>query len=253
MTTVFGKGYSSTYDQLYHEKDYDAECDRIEQIIQDNYPTPAKSILDLGCGTGNHALRLAQRGYSIVGVDRSPEMLDIARQKSKDLNLDCTFIQSDLRIFKSKQKFDIIIMMFAVLGYLTENEDIGKALDVVRSHLNPGGLFICDVWYGPAVLYQKPGERVRVTENGDTTIIRVSSGDLDTYHHIVNVHFRLWKIVNNKLVEDITEDHPMRFFFPQELVKFLHHSGMERVSIESFSNPDKAPDESDWNTMIIAK
>jgi SAM-dependent methyltransferase len=252
MSPVFGKGYSSTYDLLYRDKDYEAECDQIEKIIRDHRTIPAKKVLDLGCGTGNHALRLTQRGYTVTGVDRSPEMLEIARQKSRNSSLDCTFIQSDIRTFKSKQKFDVIIMMFAVLGYLTENEDILRTLDTVRKHLNPGGLFICDVWYGPAVLHQKPGDRVLVTEDGDTKIIRASSGDLDSLHHTVTVRFRLWKIEGNCLVEDISEEHLMRFFFPQELKVLFGSAGLKLLTIRDFSDINREPDERSWNIWAIS-
>jgi SAM-dependent methyltransferase len=240
------------YDVLYRDKDYEIECDRIEQIIRDDCQLSARSILDLGCGTGNHALRLAKRGYSVTGVDRSPEMLELAKDKSRDSSLDCTFIQSDIRTFKSKQKFDVIIMMFAVLGYLTDNEDLLQALDTVQSHLNPGGLFICDVWYGPAVLHQKPGERVRVTDEGNTKIIRASEGVLNSLHHIVTVHFRLWKIEGDRLVEDISEEHRMRFFFPQELQMFFRMRGLSIQKMRSFPDIDFEPSDDTWNICIIS-
>jgi SAM-dependent methyltransferase len=253
MKQEFGKEYSSSYDLLYRDKDYEEECDRIEQILREQKKGKVRTILDLGCGTGNHALRLANRGYSVTGVDRSENMLAIAGLKALESNLDCMFVQSDIRSFKSNKKYDVIIMMFAVLGYLTENVDIEKALATVRRHLKPGGLFICDVWYGPAVLHQKPGERARVTENGETTIIRVSSGDLDRYRHVVDVHFQVWKIVGDKLVEKFKEDHVMRFFFPQELVGFLKNAGLELSLIRDFDDISREPDENSWNVWIAAK
>lgn len=253
MTTVFGKGYSSTYDLLYRDKDYDRECDQIEQIIRDNHRGPVTSILDLGCGTGNHSIRLAQRGYTVTGVDRSSEMLDIARQKSKDNNMDCSFIQSDIRTFNNKQKFDVVIMMFAVLGYLTENEDIEAALKTVKDNLNPGGLFICDVWYGPAVLHQRPGERVFILEEGDKIILRSSTGDLDILHQIVTVHYRLWKIEANRFIEDISEEHKMRFFFPRELGVLFNNAGLDLKTIQDFIDIRKEPSEDSWNIWVIAE
>lgn len=253
MATVFGKEYSSAYDLLYRDKDYDAECDQIEQIIRNYHQEPVITILDLGCGTGNHSIRLAQRGYSVTGVDLSNEMLAVARQKAKDYNIDCTFIQSDICTFKNGQKFDIIIMMFAVLGYLTENEDLLKALGTVHEHLNPGGLFICDVWYGPAVLHQKPGERVRVFDEGNTKIFRASFGDLDSLRHIVKVRFRLWKIEGDRLVEDILEEHHMRFFFPQELKILFKGADLDLVTIKPFPDMDGIPDETTWNIILIGK
>jgi SAM-dependent methyltransferase len=253
MKNVFGKEYSSAYDLLYRDKDYDDECNKIEEIIRKETAGKVRTILDLGCGTGNHVFRLANRGYSVTGVDRSEDMLAIARLKAQESNLDCSFVHSDIRTFKSNKKFDVIIMMFAVLGYLTDNADIEKALATVRKHLKPDGLFICDVWYGPAVLHQKPGHRIRVTEDGDTTIIRASSGDLDGYHHVVDVHFQVWKILGDRLTEKIKEDHRIRFFFPQEVAGFIKNAGLELAMIRDFDDISREPDENSWNIWIVAK
>jgi len=122
----------------------------------------------------------------------------------------------------------------------------------VREHLNPGGLFICDVWYGPAVLHQKPGERVRVTDEKNTKIIRASSGDLDSLHHIVTVRFRLWKIEGDRLVDDISEEHQMRFFFPQELQILFRMHGLSIRKIRSFPEIEIEPSEDTWNICIIS-
>ena len=64
-------------------------------------------------------------------------------------------------------KFDAALMMFAVLGYQVENDDVLAALRTARRHLEPGGLFIFDVWYGPAVLHQRPSERVKIIPGRD--------------------------------------------------------------------------------------
>src|SRR4051794_19554398 len=77
--TVFG-AYAKYYDQLYHDKDYTAEADFVDTLAQAFVPR-ASTLLDLGCGTGQHALLLAGRGYSVVGIDRSEEMLASARAR----------------------------------------------------------------------------------------------------------------------------------------------------------------------------
>jgi len=251
-TTVFGKEYSSTYDILYQDKDYDKECDLIEQIIQNHYQSNPRTILDLGCGTGNHALRLARRGYSVTGVDQSREMLKIAREKSDDEHLNCSFINSSIQTFQSEHQYDIIIMMFAVLGYLSNNDDLVQALNTVRKSLKPGGLFICDVWYGPAVLHQKPGDRVRITEHGDERIIRTSQGILDSLHHIVTVKFRLITLVNDHLNRDISEEHQMRFFFFQELHILFNSCGLSIMKIRAFPDIQKEPSEDTWNVCLVS-
>ncbi len=251
MNPVFGRDYSILYDLLYKTKDYEVECTLIETIIRDHSKIPVHSILDLGCGTGNHSIILSERGYQVTGVDRSKEMLDIAAEKAQKKGLNCDFHQSDLREFCNHKKYDAIIMMFAVLGYQQENDEVLAALKTVSTHLKKGGIFICDVWYGPAVLNQKPGERVRVLETKDMKVIRVSSGKLDIFRHLVNVHFHLWNIKENRVVSETQEDHTMRFFFPQELVLFFQISGLEVKRIGSFPEWNLEPDENCWNIGVI--
>ena len=76
---AFGN-YSRYYNLLYKDKDYKGEAGFIHDLIQ-KYSPGAKSILDLGCGTGRHDLLLAEKGYAITGVDMSEEMLLIARSQ----------------------------------------------------------------------------------------------------------------------------------------------------------------------------
>jgi SAM-dependent methyltransferase len=253
MTRVFDSDYSSSYDLLYESKDYEAECDLIEKIIQEHCKTPVNSILDLGCGTGNHSIRLAQRGYQITGVDLSEDMLEIARNKALKTGLNCDFFHSDLREFSDHKKYDVIIMMFAVLGYQIENIDVLKALNTVRKHLKKGGIFICDVWYGPAVLHEKPGEKVKIIEKGEIKIIRVSTGILNIFHHFVDVHFHLWKIKRDKIIFETVEEHRMRFFFPQELRILFNDAKMHLIRIQAFPDIDSLPNEFTWNVIAIGE
>ena len=150
-SSVFGRDYAAAYDDLYHDKDYQAECDVISQVFDTYAAGTVRRVLDLGCGTGGHAVILASRGYEVVGVDRSPEMLDRARARDSS----ASFELGEITSFNFGQTFDAVLMMFAVLGYQARNADVQAALATVRRHLTPGGLFFCDFWYGPAVLAQR--------------------------------------------------------------------------------------------------
>jgi SAM-dependent methyltransferase len=253
MSMIFSKEYSDVYDDLYKEKDYDGECELIVNCIHNYSKIPfnlVKSILDMGCGTGNHAIRLAEEGYEVTGVDVSDEMLNIAVSKTyyKDLPLD--FIQSDIRTFNDGKKYDVIIMMFAVLGYQQSNEDVIAALKTVSKHLKEGGIFVCDLWYGPAVLSQKPGDKVRTIESGDNQIIRQSSGIIDMLNHRVKVHLHVWKIHQNIITEK-EEDHNMRFFFPQELKLLFESAGLDILDMRGFPDMEKKPSEQTWNICVV--
>lgn len=255
--SVFGQVYADQYDLLYGDKDYEAECDMLEEAFRRYGEGSIQTILDLGCGTGNHAIPLSQRGYQVTGVDISADMLEHARQKANSLSGSSSnrpiLTLGDVRSVDLGQQFDAVLMMFAVLGYQLTNEDVLAALRTVRRQLKPGGLFICDVWYGPAVLTIRPSDRVKVIPTADGKLIRATSGILDTYRHLCEVRYHLWRLSGNLVVSETDESHLMRYFFPQELALFLSQTQLALVDIHPFGNLDRAPEDDTWNVLMIGK
>ena len=253
---VFGSDYAGRYDFLYQDKNYERECDMLADVFARFADGPVQSVLDLGCGTGNHALPLARRGFAVTGVDRSPGMLEQASRKADALALGDirpTFRQGDVRDLKLDRTFDAALMMFAVLGYQLTNEHVASALATVRRHLKPGGLFVFDVWYGPAVLAIRPGERVKSLTAPDGTVIRAASTTMDSYRQLAEVRYQVWHVRRSGPMVETTETHQMRYFFPQELALFLEHARLRLVHFSDFAALDRAPDESTWNTLAVAE
>jgi SAM-dependent methyltransferase len=253
MSPVFGEAYSDVYDVIYREKNYECECAMLRGAFERFATTPVKSVLDLGCGTGNHSLRLASMGYQVVGVDASEAMLRVAEQKARQQRAVVTFRRADIRTVDLDLKFDAALMMFAVLGYQQENADVLNALKVARQHLDRGGLLIFDVWYGPAVLRERPGERLRVVETDRGKILRASRGQLDVHRHICRVEFRVWVIKGDRVAQETCENHLMRYFFPKELELFLDSSGFRMLRLGAFPDFDRNADDSTWNVLIVAR
>jgi SAM-dependent methyltransferase len=246
---VFGREYAAAYDDLYHDKDYLAECDLIERVFETYGAGPIRRVLDLGCGTGGHAVILAQRDYAVVGVDRSPEMLDRARARGSAARFEVGQIGSvDLG-----ETFDAALMMFAVLGYQVGNADLQAALATVRRHLRAGGLFFCDFWYGPAVLAQRPSERVKVIDSTHGQLIRVATGELDARHDLCTVRYHVWQIEADRVLAEVREQHPVRYFFALELELLLAAAGFELTRLGAFPNLDDEPTENTWNVALVAR
>ena len=253
MTQLFGSLYADSYDTLYKDKNYSAECDLLESIFRQYAPQPVKTVLDLGCGTGNHALILSERGYDVFGVDRSPEMIAKAHLKSENVKgKRPTWKCDDIKNFRANRTFDAVLIMFAVLGYQLTNEDVLTTLATARTHLKPGGLLAFDVWYGPAVLNEKPSQRVKVIPTERGQILRVSSGALDTFTETCTVNYLLWNLEANRPVEYTEESHVMRYFFPQELQLFLRSSSFRAERTGAFPEFHKDPDQTTWNVLQIA-
>lgn len=255
MTSVFNSLYAEQYDRLYAEKDYQSECDLVEKAFALVGGERPKSLLDVGCGTGKHAVEFAKRGYSVVGVDLSESMLSHARTTATALPPynQPKFICGDARDFECTQKFDSAIMMFAVIGYLTENEDAVAAFRNIRDHLEPGAPFACDFWYGPSVLSTRPSNRIRVLDYDGLQVIRSTETTLDPTSHTADVSFRVWEIVNGEKVAYSMETHKLRYFFPQEMKLILELAGFEMKNIAAFPTLDKKLSDDSWNAFVVAR
>lgn len=252
MPDVFGSGYADAYDLIYEDKDYESECDAIERTIGRYSVDPSKSVLDLGCGTGGHSLRLASRGYGVVGVDRSKPMLEIARSKvGPDQSI--TFVSGDIKSVQVDASFDVALFMFAVLGYQIENSDVLAALANARKHLRPEGLLVADLWYGPAVLAQQPAERTREIKSGENTIYRTSSGEIDLFRQVCRVDMNVRRVKNGDLLSEVHESHEVRFFFPRELELLLSGAGFRLLRLGAFPRFEDEANEATWNVMIVAR
>lgn len=255
MTAEFGKEYCELYDALYHDKDYERECNIIEQVFADHANRSVCSVLDMGCGTGGHAIPLVKRGYDVTGIDRSGDLLARARRKAKEGlgSKPFSFHRADIRKLDLGRRFDAAIMMFAVLGYQGNNEHVLAALRSTRKHLDSGGLFLFDVWYGPAVLRQRPSARIKQIDVGRARIVRFATADLNVYRHLCSVHYTLWQVEERRLVSEAKETHRMRYFFPMELELFLEVSGFSLLELRPFPDIARKPDETTWNVLAVTR
>lgn len=253
MSSVFSSQYSGQYDTLYRQKNYVGECNLIERIWA-REASEGATLLDVGCGTGSHLIEFARRGYECTGIDLSPSMIEEARQKASRSRLDKSpqWQVADARSFRTGTTYDKAIMMFAVVGYLTTNDEVLSGLRNIRRHLKLGGIFICDFWYGPAVLAVRPNERVRLLDDGERKTLRAAATTVDSFNHTADVNFRLWSVEGDKFLGETNEVHRMRYFFPQEFRLLLQTAGFDMVSLDEFPSGAPLSDQS-WNAICTAK
>jgi SAM-dependent methyltransferase len=252
--SAFGPLYASAYDTLHEDKDYERECDLFERMFRDLATGGVRSVLDLGCGTGGHAIPLARRGYSVVGVDRSDGMLARARAKvaAGPATLGLSFHQDDIRTIAIDQVFDAALMPFAVLSYQLSDEDVLSALRAARRHLKAGGLLLFDVWYGPAVLKIGPSERVKIAASGSRTLRRFANGSLDQSRNLCVVGYRLAEMDQDRVTWETTETHVVRYFFPHEIESLLAAAGFHQERLSACPDIDRPADDDSWNVFVAA-
>jgi len=244
------------YDELYGKKDYLAEAQYIGALIQ-RYARGAKSILDLGCGTGRHAAHLAEKGYTIVGVDRSKAMLVQAgaqREKlARSVRKRLSFYEHDIRTMQLGERFDVIVALFHVISYQTSNEDILAAFETVKAHLQSQGLFIFDFWYGPGIFSNPPTSRVKRIRVGSRLLLRVSEPIMHVQENTVDVQHLFIEVQNAaSSYQEYSETHKMRYFFKPELFLLLKQAGLKPLTlVEWMSN--RKPANNTWSAAIVAR
>jgi len=255
MEKSFGEIYAKYYDIIYSDKNYEKECDFLEEIFQYFLNFKPTKILDIGCGTGGHLIPLAKRGYEVVGIEPSTFMLQIAKEKMEKEKLSNVKIyQASSETFTLNDKFDVCVCMFAVINYITQTDNLIQTFKNIRKHLKTGGLLIFDFWYGPAVLTIKPSVRIKIMERErDLKVIRTVTPELNTLDSICKSHYYLLVIKGNKVIEEARETHVIRYFFFPELHFYLKNSGFDVLKICEFLNLEKSPSENTWNVTLIAK
>jgi len=247
------ENYANFYDLLYRDKDYQEECKFVKRVFEIYSEKEIRTILDLGCGTGSHALLLSDMDYIVTGVDLSEKMLHLANSKAAEQNRQIHFLQGDIRYLDLPQRFDAVVAMFTVLGYQTTNQDLENAIRAVRKHLNPRGLFIFDVWFGPAVLNEKPAKRAKTVKEGDVKIVRCAYPILDITKHTVEVNYTVSEFRGDHLVAEVRESHLVRFFFYQELLLFLNRNGFEVLKVCPFMDLNGQVDDHCWTISVISR
>lgn len=244
--TLFGKDYSAIYDALYKDQNFAAESRAVAQLAAEVLKADRPDLLDLGCGTGNHS-QFFQKDFNVRGVDLSEEMLALARQKVPGVK----FEQGDARTVNLDQQFDVVCMMSAVLGYQHTNEQVLETLRNVRSHLRPGGMFVFDVWYGPAILLERSTPRLREIQFNGTHILRSMTPKLCAERNTVSCHYKWWVPGEGK-IETREEWHTQRYFFPMEVKLLLENSGFKLFRMGKPGHQYRPIDDTDRDIMYVA-
>lgn len=132
------------YDRLMRDVDYSHWADYVEEIVKRNGIKP-ELIADLGCGTGSFCVEMAGKGYDMIGIDQSAEMLSCARQKALDAGRDVLFLNQDMTAFELYGTVDVITCLMDSVNYVTYKNDLKRLFRLVDNYLNPGGLFLFDI------------------------------------------------------------------------------------------------------------
>lgn len=248
--------YARYYDLIYRDKDYAGEAKYLAGLLK-QYAPLANSILELGCGTGRHAAELAALDYQVQGVDLSEEMVERAERHfstlSKPLQAKLSCRQGDLRTVRLHKHFDAVISLFHVMSYQSTNQDLLASFGTARAHLEAGGFFVFDGWYGPGVLSDPPVLRARRWEDKEVSVLRVAEPVMHANENTVDVNYRIVVMDRvTKQFQEISETHCMRYFFKPELEMILSEAKLQMIFFSTWLT-NQPPSLHTWNIVCVAR
>lgn len=239
--------YSRYYDLLYQDKDYAAEVAYLAGLL-DRYGVTGPELLEFGSGTGRHGRLLAERGYRVTGIERSAAMV---AQACPAPGFSCQ--QGDIGTVRLGRAFDAVLSLFHVVSYQITNAAVQAVLARAADHLRPGGLFLFDVWYSPAVYAQRPAVRVKRLAAEGLEVTRLAEPLLHPNDNRVDVHYTVFaRDTVTGAVHTLTETHPMRHFSLPELDLLAAGSGFKRICAEAFLS-GAPPGEDSWGLCLVLR
>lgn len=254
--TIFG-GYARYYDLIYRDKDYNGEVAFVADLLRRHAPA-AHNIVDLGCGTGRHAALLAERGFDVLGIDRSFDMLETARKRMAELpdkvRERLRFSQGDATDeVSSLELSDVVLSLFHVCSYQVRNEDLLSLFANAADRLREGGIFLFDYWYGPAVLTERPSVRVKRLRSDEIEVTRLAEPTLDAAAATVAVDYQVFvRDLQTQAVEELRERHVMRYLFTPEIALLADVAGFEPIADIEWMTGAK-PGFSTWSVCSVLR
>ena len=219
------KALAASYDSLTLDVDYDGVVEFYEVLLQREGLSP-RSVVDLACGTGSLTVRLAQKGYKVMGVDLSEDMLTVASQKAWDLDLQIPFVRQPLEKLYLHRGVDLAVCGLDSLDYITDPACCKRAIERIYKALNPGGCFIFDV-NTPEKLRAMDGQ-VFLDENEDTFC--VWRGEFDEQTNICSYGMDLFRRQGKEWQRSF-EEHQEYAYSATQLVEYLKDAGFTRIEV----------------------
>lgn len=206
------------YDLIYSTfKDYAAETSALAALIRREHPQ-AQTILDVACGSAEHARLLARdHGFDVDGLDLDPAFVAIARGKLRG-----DVYEGDMTSFTLPTRYDVVQCLFSSIGYVRTLENVRRALERFRDHLAPGGVILVEPWFAPGIL-----EHGRVSINtAQSDAVRVARmAHMEVDGRLSRLRFE-YLIGNASGIERASEVHELGLFTTEEQLGAFEDAGL---------------------------
>ncbi|MBQ8356756.1 MAG: methyltransferase domain-containing protein [Clostridia bacterium] len=221
---------SRVYDRLNGEVDYAAIADFYEKAFA-RYGVRPHLTLDLGCGTGSMTLELARRGYDMIGVDASAEMLSKAYERMWNGGQSgILFLQQDMRAFELYGTVGAVVSTLDCVNYLTGDGDLDKCFSLVHNYLDPDGVFLFDV-NTPYKFKHVYGDNAYILEEEDGSAYCGWQNDFDEESGLCRFLLSVFTEERDGRYARADEEQTERCYSREELTGALERAGFSEIAI----------------------
>ena len=236
--------FAQEYDRFMDNVPYEAWCEGISKILTEHGISEGL-VLDLGCGTGTMTRLLRQKGYDMIGVDASAEMLEIARNHPDEGIL---YLQQDMREFELYGTVAAVVCVCDSLNYLLEEEDLAEVFSLVHNYLDQNGVFIFDMntihkyrdLIGDATICENREEGSFIWENYFDEGEMVNEYDLTLFIRDEDGRYSKYE-----------ETHYQKAFEISEVLKAVKEAGMELVAVYDAFTREPVKETSDRVYFVV--
>ena len=208
------------YDLVYSGfKDYKAEAEQLAGLIRSAHPG-ARRVLDVACGTAEHARLLAdEHGFQVDGLDLDPAFVRIARRKLPSASI----YEADMNSFELPQRYDVILCLFSSIGYVRTLENVRRTFGRFRAHLSEGGIVLVEPWFTPGAL-ESGRIFVKAAEAEGVSVCRMSHMEIEGR----DSHLRFEYLIGRPSgIERASESHALGLFTVEEMLECFRDAGLQ--------------------------
>lgn len=218
--------FAAVYDTFMDDVPYEKWADYVRGLLKE-YGIQEGLVLDLGCGTGNFTRAMSRRGYDMIGVDVSTDMLEIAEEKKIEEGMDILYLQQDMREFELYGTVRAVVSVCDSMNYILKEEELLQVFKLVNNYLDPGGVFLFDL----NTIYkyrQVIGDAIIAENREDCSFIWEN-----TYYEDESINeyeLTIFQKEESGLYRKFEETHLQRAYRLDDVKRLLQEAGMKYIA-----------------------
>ena len=236
--------FARYYDLIYQWMDYKSESEFITKVVSELKRSQGTDLLDVACGTGNHAQYL-QESFKVTGLDINPEMIEIAREKVPEIEL----IQGDMKKLDLNRKFDVIICLFSAINYHTSLDELESTIKLFYKHLKQGGVLLFDLGFCTEN-WEEGRMFVDAAVEDNLQVARISQSRITD--GVFNANF-VFMVKEDGVMDFEIDQHQLGVFPTREVEKIVKKTGFKNHIFSDYQDLEWTADSNDRPVFVCVK